>query len=208
MATPADIALAIVKLLKALDQRMAGVADDGTQETRWKVVEAYVATLPPEGPRYDAFSDELVAALGEWLEVFDNMAKALALKQRPDDAARFVALEEGLFPVRKGASSALVKAVSGEKQIAVAELQVLAGDTSRSQGARLGAIDALLQLREASVAKPYILSLLAEAQDSRDLDLASEAVEALSRVLEIDPQTPDRDELRKKVSMLAKALGA
>ena len=54
---PVDIALALINLLKTLDGVLGNKKDEGMLETRFKVVENYVAkvparTRPPEGMRF------------------------------------------------------------------------------------------------------------------------------------------------------------
>jgi hypothetical protein len=203
---PTDLTLALINLLSSLDRALDGKPDDGTQETRFKVVEAYLPRLPPEGDRREKFMAEMVAALGEWLEVTDTMAEALARKSQPALADRFVALEEALFPVRQGTATALVKAAKGDVDGAVKDLVVIAGDAKRDDFARLSAIDALFDYEQHDAAKRFTLELVDRAEQQKDVDLASEVVERMTRLLKADPKRADKNELRARVEQLSRVL--
>lgn len=203
---PTDVTLALVNLLSALNTALDLKPDDGTFDARFKVPEAYLARIPPPGDRNEKFMAEMVAALGEWLEVLDGMAEALALKGQVALADRFVALEEALFPVRRGTASALVKAAKGDRPGAVAELVKIAGDAARDDFARLSAIDALFQHEQVEEAKGFTLALLEKAEKDRDVDLASEVVDRLTQLLKHDPKRADRAELRARVEQLSRVL--
>ncbi len=203
---PTDLTLALINLLSSLDRALDGKPDDGTQETRFKVVEGYLPRLPPEGDRREKFMAEMVAALGEWLEVTDTMAEALARKSQPALADRFVALEEALFPVRQGTATALVKAAKGDVDGAVKDLVVIAGDAKRDDFARLSAIDALFDYEQHDAAKRFTLELVDRAEQQKDVDLASEVVERMTRLLKADPKRADKNELRARVEQLSRVL--
>ena len=177
-----------------------------TLEARFKVAEGYLLRVPPAGDRREKFMAEMVGAIGEWLEVLDAMAEALAKKNQPALADRFAALEEGLFPVRQGSVSALVKAAKGDVYGALVDLKLIAGDAQRDDFARLSAIDGLFQYDQIEDAKTYTMELVDRAEQQKDVDLASEAVERLTRLLRIDPKRVDRDDLRKRVEQLSRVL--
>lgn len=203
---PTDLSLAMVNLLTALDGALEQRPDDGTLEARFKVAEGYLLRVPPAGDRREKLMAEMVGALGEWLEVLDAMAEALAKKNQPALADRFAALEEALFPVRQGSVSALVKAAKGDVYGALVDLKLIAGDSKRDDFARLSAIDGLFQYDQIDDAKTYTMELVDRAEQQKDVDLASEAVERLTRLLRIDPKRTDRDELRKRVEQLSRVL--
>ncbi len=203
---PTDLTLALVKLLGELDRALDGKPDDGTRETRWVVVENYLKSLPTNEARLLKFINELIGTMDEWLEPFDGMAEALAKRGHAELADRFVAIEEKLFPVRKGVAAARVRAAKGDLLGAKHELEALAGDAAKDDHVRLGAIDALIDLKELALAKRHLLSLADKAQEGRDVDLAADVVELLTSVLEADPDTEDKDALRDRVQALARAL--
>ena len=203
---PTDLTLALINLLTTLDQALTGKSDDGTWETRFKVVEALLPKVPAPGERREKFMAEMVGALGEWVEVLDAMGEALAKKGQPAFADRFVVIEETLFPVREGTARALVKAAKGDEFGALVELRTIAGDEKRDDFARLSAIDGLFQFNQLEDAKRYTMEMVDHAEQKKDVDLASEAVERLTRLLRADPKLADRDELRKRVEQLSRVL--
>ncbi len=205
---PTDLSLASVNLLTALNGALENRPDDGTLEARFKVVEGYLLRVPEAGERREKFMAEMAGAMGDWLEVLDGMAEALARKSLPALADRFVVIEEGMFHVRVGTSAALVKAAKGDVYGALVDLKLIAGDAKRDDFARLSAIDGLFQYDQIDDAKAYTLELIDRAEQLKDVDLASEAVERLTRLLKIDPKRKDRAELRTRVEQLSRVLEA
>lgn len=205
---PTDLSLATVNLLTALNGALENRPDDGTLEARFKVVEGYLLRVPQAGERREKFMAEMAGAMGDWLEVLDGMAEALARKSQPALADRFVVIEEGMFLVRVGTSTALVKAAKGDVYGALVDLKLIAGDAKRDDFARLSAIDGLFQYDQIDDAKAYTLELIDRAEQLKDVDLASEAVERLTRLLRIDPKRKDRAELRTRVEQLSRVLEA
>lgn len=203
---PTDVALAIVNLLNALNTALDKKPDDGTWDTRFKVVEAYLPSIPTEPERRELFMSELVAALSEYVEVFDGMAEALARQDQQSLADRFVAFEEALIPERKGVSSALVQAARGQVADAMKALVTIAGDASRDSASRLAAIDGLFLHDQLDDARKFTLELVDLAEKDKDVDLASDVVERLSELLRRDPKRADRDDLRRRVEQLARTL--
>ncbi|MFZ5445306.1 MAG: hypothetical protein ACOZQL_35275 [Myxococcota bacterium] len=203
---PTDVALALVNLCRSLDDALDGKPDDGTWDTRFKVVEAYLPRLPPPSERREKFIAEMAGALHDWLEVFDGMAEALARKGQLAMADRFVAIEETLFPTRKGIATALVRIARGELEGGLADLEAIAADASRDPFDRIGAIDGLLEHGKLDLAKRFTLELLDRAEQDKNVELASDVVERLTRLLRADPDRSDRHELRARVEKLSKAL--
>lgn len=203
---PTDLSLAMVNLLTALNGALEHRPADGTLDERFKAAESALPRLPPVGDRREKFMAEMVGAMGDWQEVLDGMAEALARKRQPELADRFVALEEAFFPVRLGTATALVKAAKGDVYGALVELKLIAGDAKRDDFARLSAIDGLFQYDQIEDARAYTLGLVDRAEQERDVDLASEAVERLTRLLRIDPKRLDREELRSRVERLSRVL--
>ncbi|MCC6332467.1 MAG: hypothetical protein IT380_00605 [Myxococcales bacterium] len=205
---PTDLTLALIRLLGALNAAMEGKPDDGTRDTRFKVVEAFLEKLPGAELRRDRFIAEMTAALGDELgEAVDHLAEALARRGQPELAERFVAIEEKLFPVRAGSARAMVKAAAGDAEGAAKELTALAQDGSRDAFARLSALDGLIELDRLEVAKAVALELVERAEEERDLELGTQVVYRLTRLLKADPNSRDREALRKRVEALAAALG-
>ncbi|PZR08858.1 MAG: hypothetical protein DI536_23480 [Archangium gephyra] len=200
---PTDLSLAVVNLLGELDRVLDKKPDDGTRETRFKVVENYLAKLPV-GAQREKFLDEMLYALGEWMEPFDEMAEALATEGHGEFADRFVKIEETLIPIREGTAAALVQAAKGDLDGALVKLQKIA--TEAEPFTRISAIDALFEHEQVEDAKNALLTLVDEAEKSKDVELASEIVERMSRLLELDPHRADKNALRERVEQLARVL--
>jgi hypothetical protein len=203
---PTDVALAAVKLVGSLGDALAGKPDDGTLETRFAVVEAYLPAMPSTEPLRARFLGELGAALAPWMESIDPLAERLARKPLPGLADRFATLEEALFPVRVGTAKALVQAARGDVDGAAAVLDTLAADANRSGPAQLAVLDAYLDLARVEPARALALAVLDRAEAAKDVELAAGAVERLTRLLQLDPRREDRQALRARVDALARAL--
>jgi hypothetical protein len=165
-------------------------------------LEAHKGDFPKEGPLREQFVAEVVFRIGEALTTFNRLAESLASEGRPDDARRFVAYEEFLFPVREGSATALVKAALGEKEGAIKDLGAIADDAKKDPHARLSAVDALLHLEAISEAKPATLALLESTQESKDLELAVEVAERLRFIANSLGPSPERTELLGRVMAL------
>lgn len=204
---PTDVALAVIHLVTALDEVLDKKPDDGTRETRFKVVEAYLPKLPyGDLERREKFLEELVYAMGEWMEPFDDLSETLATEGHGELADRFVAIETALIPIREGTAQALVQAAKGDVEGALVKLRALANDAEPF--ARISAIDALLEHEKDEDAKQALLKLVDVAAEKKDVDLASEVVERMSRLLKMNPKRTDKDALREKVEQLARVLDA
>jgi hypothetical protein len=148
---PLDVVDALTQLLKALMQ-LRKREDSAPVDPKFDELEAVLKKLPEAGERRDHFMAEVVMVLSGSLETLDLMAEGLAKDGNVKTAERFVAVEEVLFPVRKGVSAALVMCAKGERAPALAQLQVIASDTGREEYARLSAVDALMHLKAAEQA--------------------------------------------------------
>lgn len=203
--SPGDVALGLIKLLQTLADRLDGKADDGTLDTRFKVVEAFLAKIPET--RRDAFVGEAIGAMGEWMEPFDGIAEALEKKKHSALADRFVAIEEALLVERAGIMSSILRAERGDKPGAIEAISAIANDVARSPFNRLSAVDALFDFEDTARAKAALFPLFDAAEQSKDLEFISEVVERLSVLLERDRAMPERHELRRRIEALAALLG-
>ncbi len=188
---PVDLALALIALLKSLDEALGDKPDDGTRETRFKVVEAYLAKLPPSpSERRDAFEVEVMLALGDdWVEVLDSMGAALAQKKKRVEADRLTAVEESLFPVRVGSARALMRAAAGETAEAKADLDALAADATRPADVKIAVVDAYTDLGHFTEALALTQSLVAQAGAEKDLDRLRSLVDRVTRLAkELPPE--------------------
>lgn len=204
--TPGDVALALTKLLTALDGALAGAPDDGARETRFKVVENYVATLPGEPERRRRFLDELSGTLDEWLNAVDRLAEALSRKGHVDLATRFSAIEEALFPIRAGVAGATVLAGQGDVDGAARALLAVATDAARDGFNRVAALDALMELERHEEARDAAASLLAWARASKDFDVGEAVTTYVVRLFDERPDLEGLGALRAQLEAMASAL--
>ena len=204
---PTDVALALVNLVTDLDAVAEGKPDEGTLDTRFKVIEAYLPSFPTEPTRREKFVAELTAAMGEWLEAFDALPEALVKAKHLELAERVVKLEEAVFPVRSGISTAHLRVLRGEEAAGLADLVVIANDASRNDFNRLAAVDALLEHEALDDAQRVLLALVDKAQQTKDVELASGAVELLTELLHLDVTPQAQQEIRARVNALAEAFG-
>ena len=203
---PTDVALAVMKLVGALQEVLQGKPGDGTLPARFQVAEAYLPAIPQDPGLQRRFLSELGAALAPFQDAIDPLAEALARAGQRPLAERFAILEEALYPVRTGAVLALVQAAAGDPEGAAAALEALARDPGRSDAAQLSVVDALLELGRLDPALALALRLLDRAEQARDVELAAGVVERLTRLLKLDPARADRQVIRARVEALARAL--
>lgn len=203
---PTDFTLALINLLQMLDDVLGKKPDDGTRETRFKVVEAYLPKIPlTDEPdhRRARFLAETLQALGDWAQVWDGMGETLASQGHPEVAYRLVGIDESLFPDNVGISRALVKLQLKDKS-GLDDLRAIGNDAKRTPIARLSAADGLLSQREGDDAKAILMALLDIAEKERDAELAGAVVEQMRRLLELDGSRGDRVELRDRIAKLIK----
>ncbi len=139
---PTDLALALVKLCENADEVLKK-KNEATFVTRFEVAERLAGKLPERSARRDEFMEELVAAMGDWVQAFDHFPTALARAQRLDDANRMVRLDEKVFEVRAGISSALLLEQTGQREAAINQLEQVTKDSERHVLNRLHANEAL-----------------------------------------------------------------
>lgn len=205
---PTDVALVVLKLVDALEDVLDGQADDGTWNTRFAVVESWLPKIPTDPERRDRFLSEFFAVFDdEWIEAFDALAFELAKEGHLEFAQRFVPIEEALVPARRGTVGAVVMAGKGDTEGALTTLRTVAKEPGRDDYGRLAVADAFLQLDAFDDGKALLLTLLAEAESARNLELASAVVEMLTELLRAQPNLPDKQAIRDRVESLAEVLG-
>ena len=143
-----------------------------------------VPRLPPKGDRRDAFLRELVTFLESWAQTFNELPERLAKVGKKDQALRFALVHEVLFTDREGCMTALVRAQSGEREGAVADLKKWAEDTSRDIFARYSALDALFQLEEFEVARSLGIAVFDEAARQEKWGLADSIAHLLGHIVQ------------------------
>mgnify|MGYP000889088290 CR=1 FL=1 len=192
-----DVIIALERLMEALAGALHGQRDDGTLETRFKVVEAYLAARPPE--RVVDFSWDVLAGLGdEGQDIFDELAELLAEKGLDELAERFVRIEESLLPERVGVTRACMQAAKGDEPGAITALTELA--KHGALGVRVEAIDRLMDLDE--------LHLAADAALAAQPDFKGDEVSApdLVELMLVLAREADDEALAKRLSAAAEAL--
>ncbi len=170
---PLDVVDALTQLLKALMQ-LRKLLDTAPVDLRFDELDAVLKKLPDPGERRDHFMAEVVMVLSGSLETLDLMAEGLARDGHVKHAERFVAVEETLFPVRKGVSAALVMSAKGDRAKALAQLQLIAEDAARDDYARMSAIDALMHLKAAEQAMGPLAALGDKADAANDGEFLGE----------------------------------
>jgi hypothetical protein len=205
--TPADVALATIHLLQSLDAASAGKADDGTLDTRFKVVESFAPKLPEDAARRRAFLRELELCLAEWRDVFDVAFEELTAAKLPGLADRFVAVEERLYPERAGLAAAWRLEQSGDVEAAAKAYLAIAGDAARAADGRYRAIAALFELDREADATPALLAVLDEVTAAQELDLAAQGFDLLLERLGRPISDEERKALKARANHYAGALG-
>lgn len=170
---PLDVVDALTQLMKALIQ-LRQKADTAPVDAKFEQMEASLKRLPEPGERREHFMAEVVMVLSGSLETLDLMAEGLAKDGQVAAADRFVAVEEALFPVRKGVSAALVASAKGDRAGALAALAAIAGDTARDEYAKVSAIDALIHLKAADQAIGPLSALGDKADAANDGELLAQ----------------------------------
>lgn len=170
---PLDVVDALTQLMKALIA-LRQKQDTAPVDATFDAMEASLKKLPDAGERREHFMAEVVMVLSGTLETLDLMAEGLAKDGHTAQADRFVAVEEALFPVRKGVSAALVSAAKGDHAGALKALGAIAGDGARDEYAQLSAIDALIHLRAIDGAIGPLSALGDKADQANDGDLLAQ----------------------------------
>ncbi|MBS1152338.1 MAG: hypothetical protein H6Q89_4036, partial [Myxococcaceae bacterium] len=165
-----DVVEALTHLLNALMQ-LRRREDTAPVDAKFDEIDAVLKKLPEPGERRDHFMAEVVMVLSGSLETLDLLAEGLARDGHVQAADRFVTVEETLFPVRKGVSSALVLSAKGERAPALAQLEAIAGDVAREEYAQMSAIDALIHLKAGEQAMGPLSALGDKADAANDAEL-------------------------------------
>lgn len=201
---PNELLLPLLELMGRLEAWRQGKAELEV-DAAFAPMDALKGRLPEKGERRERFMSEVVMAMGKMIDPFNHLAERLAEAGKADAAYRFVDLEELLFPVREGSARALVDAVLGKKDEAIAALLKLANEEGKDPYARLTAVDALLSLEQVEQARPATMALLGLAEHGHDHGFAAEVAERARYVVnKLGPST-QRSEVLARVSALAHA---
>lgn len=163
--------------------KLIAAREDANLEGAFKNWDELVPRLPPKGDRRDAFLRELVTFLESWAQSFNELPERLAKAGKKDEAMRFALVHEVLFTDREGCMTALVRAQSGEREAAVADLEKWTQDTTRDVFARYSALDALFQLEEFEKAKALGLAVFDAAAAEEKWGLADSVAHLLGHLV-------------------------
>jgi len=182
--SPQNFAQVLAVLMVALSAKLTGDTEVPTEEAFAKMSEA--RTKVPLNEKKEPVEAFLAEALGSFdeksVEIFDQLAEALAGAGHVQDAEAFADLEEFLLPPRKGVSSAMVRAAKGERDAAVQDLVKLTTEEGRSNIGRLLAVDGLVHLQANSEAAESGRALMLQAEQENDLHLALDLTARLKHV--------------------------
>ncbi len=202
---PVDFADALGDLLVALQDLIEEAPNEAVAPAREKV-EALRPKLPTDEEKLAEYMDEVFIQFGdEGADVFDELAEELAKAGRHDEARAFVALEESLLPERRGVAAAVVRAAAGERDQAIAELEKIAQDSTRSEDSRLLALDGLIHLDAHEPALTHANKGLDEAEKAEDWHLALALADRLAHLLEKLERNEELDALADRAEKLAEA---
>lgn len=181
--TPMKTAHVVLDLIANGLKDVAG-REDAKLADAFKGWDELVPRLPAKGDRRDAFLRELVTFLESWAQTFNELPERLAKAGKKDQALRFALVHEVLFTDREGCMTALVRAQSGERAEAVADLKKWAEDGTRDVFARYSALDALFQLEEFELAKSLGIAVFDEAAKEAKWGLADSIAHLLGHIVQ------------------------
>jgi hypothetical protein len=170
---PTDLALALIQLLSDVDKFLVSQTTQ-TLDTRFKVVTDLAAKMPPRSVQRDEFMEELVASTGEWMKALDIFPYGLAQSSRPDDAQRLIRLDEQIFEVREGISSAIFLERTGKRDEALAQLNAIAANSQRHALNRLHACEVLFDVSAQTAALDAIGHLIEQVAQQKQREWGSE----------------------------------
>lgn len=200
---PREFTVALAELMSTLTQFLSGKKDapvDAAFE-RMKSVRQRMP-LDEKGQPQLAFVERALGGFDEKVaEMFDSMAETLAKTGSTAYADAFAEFEEFLLPDRRGIASSIVRANKGERDAALADLEAVSVDTSRTQLSRLLAVDGLIHLgawpQVVARARPMML----QAEKDGDIHLA---IDLCARLEHVFKATGDRAALQDLASDAAR----
>ncbi|MFZ5445307.1 MAG: hypothetical protein ACOZQL_35280 [Myxococcota bacterium] len=181
--TPMKTAHVVLDLI-ANALRLVSNHPEAKLDEAFKGWDTLVPQLPPAGDRRDAFLREFVTYIESWAQTFNELPERLAKAGKKDEALRFARVHEVLFTDREGCMVALVRAQSGEREAAVADLKGWAGEAGRDVFARYSALDALFQLEEHEAVKALGLQIFDAAAEQKKWGLADSIAHLLGHLVQ------------------------
>jgi hypothetical protein len=172
--SPYELSEKLAELMGALGELLQG-SQEAAVGPAFERMEAVRKRIPlsAEGTPDEAFMRDALGVFSEEsVKAFDQLAELLAAEGHVEDAEAFADLEEFLLPERRGISRAVVRAVKGEQDGAIEDLQKLAADGSRLSLTRLLAVDGLVHIKAYPQSVASGRALLEEAERGEDWHLA------------------------------------
>ncbi len=180
--TPFQLAQTVIAAILRASAVMGGQADASAEV--FEEFEAKKATLPAPGEQRNLFNSELIGFLERFQQPFNSLPKDLAKAGHRELAMKFARLHEGIFPDRVGAITALVRAVTDDREPAIKELVALGADASRDVFSRHAAVDSLFQAEAWEALKPVGLSLFDACADKNVWPVADSVAHMLASAMQ------------------------
>lgn len=170
--------------------------------------ETLAPNLPPLGEHRDAFLREFVSFIENWARPFNDLPERLTRAGHKDLGQRFAIVQETLFPDRAGCVTALVRAASGERDAAVADLTAWAGEATRDVFARYSALDSLYQLAAWDAVKVHGLTVFDASAAQEKWALADSIAHLLAHMSQQLPADPAlHQEIEARLELAHRATG-
>lgn len=192
---PHEFSEGLAGLMSALTSLLEGKQDTPVSAAfdRMKAIRQRMP-MDDKGQPLLAFVERALGGFDEKVaEMFDSMAEALVKAGHAQQADAFAEFEEFLLPDRKGIASAIVRASKGERDAAVADLENVTAETTRTPLSRLLAVDGLIHLgawpQVVARARPMML----QAEKDGDIHLA---IDLCARLEHVYKATGDRASLQ------------
>lgn len=179
--TPQKIAIALMEVMS----HALGVSqgrEDAKLEEAFSKMDPLVSQLPPKGDRRDSFLSELVTYIEPVAKNFNNLPVALAQNGKKGEALRLAKLTEQLFEDREGTVTAVVRALTGEREGAIVDLAGWAADANRELYARYYALDSLYQLDAFAAIQQQGLAVFDAAAEAKKWQLADTIAHMLAHL--------------------------
>jgi hypothetical protein len=200
---PREFTMALAELMTALTQLLAGKKDapvDAAFE-RMKSIRQRMP-LDEKGQPQLNFVERALGGFDEKVaEMFDSMAETLAKTGNIAQAEAFAEFEEFLLPDRRGIASSIVRANKGERDAALADLETVSVDMTRSPLSRLLAVDGLIHLGAWPQAVARARPMMLQAEKDGDIHLA---IDLCARLEHVYKATGDRAGLQDLASDAAR----
>ncbi|HEY1087518.1 MAG TPA: hypothetical protein VGE37_07480 [Archangium sp.] len=181
--SPMKTAHVVLDLIANALREVAG-KPEAAFATAYKGWEELVPKFPAKGERRDAFLREFVSFIESWAQTFNELPERLAKAGKKEAALQFASVHEVLFTDREGCMTAIVRAQTGDRDAAVADLKKWGADESREVYQRYSALDALFQLEEFAACKELGIPLFDAVAKEKKWDLADTVAHLLGHLVQ------------------------